>query len=82
MGETYEAAGVSLSLDFTSLMTPYDIHDPAMDPMATADPTLAIANSGFGSAYASHFDMSVRARGERGSSARRSWSQSACKRWF
>lgn len=60
----YRSTGVSFSLDFTSLMPPYDIHDPSMDPMATDDPQMAIANSGFGSAYASHFDMSVRARGE------------------
>lgn len=44
----YEIAGVSFCLDFTSLMPPYDIHDPTMDPMATEDPKLAIANSGFG----------------------------------
>lgn len=60
----YQTDEVSLRLDFQGLMPPYDIHDPSMDPMAVADPALAIATSGFGSAYASHFDMTVRARGE------------------
>lgn len=59
----YRAGEVAFSLNFTSLMEPYDIHDRAMDPMAVEDAALAIANTGFGSAYASHFDMSVRVRG-------------------
>lgn len=60
----YKASGVELGLTFTSIMEPYDIHDTSMDPMATGDVEKAIANTGFGSAYASHFDMSVRVRGE------------------
>lgn len=60
----YARSDVAFKLHFSSVMEPYDIHDPAMDPMAVSDPMLAIANTGFGSAYASHFDMSVRARGE------------------
>ena len=60
----YKSGDVAFNLSFSSVMEPYDIHDPAMDPMASTDPAQAIANSGFGSAYASHFDMSVRARGE------------------
>lgn len=60
----YEHGDVSFQLQFSSLMEPYDIHDPSMDPMAVEDTELAAASSGFGSAYASHFDMSVRARGE------------------
>ncbi|MCB1668188.1 MAG: hypothetical protein R3E73_10535 [Porticoccaceae bacterium] len=59
----YEANGVAFNLDFTSIMEPYDIHDASMDPLATDDQEAAIANTGFGSAYASHFDMSVRAKG-------------------
>lgn len=59
----YKAGGVALDLRCTSLMEPYDIHDPAMDPMATADTTAANANSGFGAAYAAHFDMTVRITG-------------------
>ncbi len=59
----YNAAGVALDLQCTSLMEPYDIHDPAMDPMATADTAAAIQNSGFGSAYAAHFDMTIRVQG-------------------
>ena len=59
----YQGKGVEIHLDLVSIMEPYDIHDTSMDPMATADVEKAIANTGFGSAYASHFDMSVHARG-------------------
>lgn len=41
------------------LMEPYDIQDPEMDPLATGDP----GQSGFGTAYANHFDMSVHITG-------------------
>lgn len=41
------------------LMTPYDIHDPDMDPLASPD----VNASGFGSAYANHFDMTARVTG-------------------
>ncbi|HEY1969289.1 MAG TPA: hypothetical protein VGH89_15165 [Pseudonocardia sp.] len=41
------------------LMEPYDISDPSMDPLATGDPE----HSGFGLAYANHFDMTVRVTG-------------------
>jgi hypothetical protein len=37
------------------LMEPFDIHDAAMDPLASQDPNA----SGFGSAYANHFDMTA-----------------------
>lgn len=59
----YDAGGIELDLRFNAIMPPYDIHDPEMDPMAAADAQEAAANSGFGTAYSSHFDMSVRARG-------------------
>jgi hypothetical protein len=59
----YSDKGVELDISYYSLMTPYDIHDPTMDPMAVEDPQAAAAGSGFGAAYASHFDMTVRARG-------------------
>ncbi len=60
---TYSAGGIEIDISFNAIMPPYDIHDPSMDPMAVADPKEAAANSGFGSAYSSHFDMSVRAKG-------------------
>ncbi|AYQ91804.1 MAG: hypothetical protein V4793_02185 [Paraburkholderia tropica] len=41
------------------LMEPYDIHDKSMDPLASEDP----ARTGFGTAYASHFDMTVHVAG-------------------
>ncbi len=41
------------------LMPPYDIHDPEMDPLASPD----VNASGFGAAYANHFDMTVRVTG-------------------
>ena len=43
----------------TGLMEPYDISDPSMDPMATGNPE----HSGFGQAYANHFDMAVHVTG-------------------
>lgn len=55
----YRAGGIDLHLECTAIMEPYDIHDPAMDPMAVADAAAAIENSGFGSAYSAHFDMTV-----------------------
>lgn len=59
----YQAGGLELNLDIVSIMPPYDIHDKSMDPLAADDTDKAIANSGFGSAYSSHFDMSVRIKG-------------------
>jgi hypothetical protein len=59
----YDRNGVAFEIVCTGLMEPYDIHDPAMDPLAIADPALAIANSGFGAAYTAHFDMAVRVTG-------------------
>jgi hypothetical protein len=52
-----------IHLNFDGIHEPYDIHDPAIDPMARHLPTDAIAHSGFGSAYASHFDLTMRATG-------------------
>jgi len=59
----YDSSGVQIDVRMNALMPPYDIHDPEMDPMAATDAATAIQNSGFGSAYASHFDMSVHATG-------------------
>lgn len=52
-----------IHLDFEGIHQPYDIHDPAIDPMARATTTEAVEHSGFGSAYASHFDLTMRATG-------------------
>ena len=41
------------------IMEPFDIHDPKMDPLASTDPH----QSGFGSAYANHFDMTAHVTG-------------------
>lgn len=41
------------------LMEPYDIHDRSMDPLASGD----VNATGFGAAYASHFDMTVHVTG-------------------
>lgn len=49
-----------IHVDVAGLMEPYDIHDPAMDPMAVSD---RVAGSGFGSAYSNHFDMTCQVRG-------------------
>lgn len=45
--------------DVRGLMEPFDINDPNMDPLATSNPH----DSGFGSAYANHFDMTVKVTG-------------------
>lgn len=46
-------------LKFAGLMEPFDIHDPSMDPLASEDPN----KSGFGSAYANHFDLTAHVTG-------------------
>jgi len=46
-------------LKVAGVMEPFDIHDPAMDPLASTDPN----KSGFGSAYANHFDMTAHVTG-------------------
>lgn len=45
------------------IMEPYDIHDPNIDPMAEHDPQRAVANSGFGTAYSNHFDLTCHVTG-------------------
>lgn len=44
----------------TGLMEPFDINDRSMDPLASGDPN----KSGFGSAYANHFDMTAHVEGK------------------
>lgn len=41
------------------VMEPFDIHDKSMDPLASGD----VNASGFGAAYASHFDMTAHVSG-------------------
>jgi hypothetical protein len=52
-----------IHVDVDGLMEPYDIHDPSMDPLAVTDDHGRVAGSGFGAAYANHFDMTCRVRG-------------------
>lgn len=52
-----------IHLDLTGIHMPYDIHDPNIDPMAREEVELAVEHSGFGSAYASHFDLTMKAVG-------------------
>lgn len=52
-----------IHVDVAGLMVPYDIHDPAIDPMAKETPADQVAHTGFGSAYANHFDLTVRTTG-------------------
>ncbi len=52
-----------IHLDIRGIHTPYDIHDPNIDPLARADAAQAVEHSGFGSAYASHFDLTARTTG-------------------
>ncbi len=59
----YAAGRVDLQLECVSLMEPYDIHDPTMDPMASSNAAVDASSTGFGEAYSAHFDMTVRVRG-------------------
>jgi hypothetical protein len=52
-----------LHLDLEGIHEPYDIHDPDIDPMAHALRDQAIEHSGFGTAYAGHFDLTTRVTG-------------------
>ena len=61
---SYQSKDVDLELNCTGLMPPFDIHDPDMDPMASADPVEALEKTGFGAAYAAHFDMTIKIVGE------------------
>jgi hypothetical protein len=52
-----------IHLDLHGIHEPYDIHDPNIDPMARAERGQAIEHSGFGTAYAGHFDLTTRVTG-------------------
>lgn len=52
-----------IHLDFAGIHEPYDIHDPAIDPLAKAVVEDAVEHSGFGTAYSNHFDLTMRAIG-------------------
>jgi hypothetical protein len=52
-----------IHLDFSGIHEPYDIHDPNIDPLAKAVTEEAVEHSGFGTAYANHFDLTMRATG-------------------
>jgi hypothetical protein len=52
-----------LHVDLEGIHEPYDIHDPDIDPMARPDAGQAVEHSGFGSAYAGHFDLTTRVTG-------------------
>jgi hypothetical protein len=47
-----------LHVDVASIMDPYDINDPKMDPLA-ADTHANPESTGFGHAFSAHYDMSV-----------------------
>lgn len=57
------ADNTEMHLDFQGIHQPYDIHDPNIDPMARVNSRDAVEHSGFGSAYASHFDLTTRVTG-------------------
>lgn len=52
-----------IHLDFDGIHEPFDIHDPNIDPMARIDGAAAVQHSGFGTAYANHFDLTTRCTG-------------------
>ncbi len=53
-----------IHVDMKGIHEPYDIHDPNIDPMAQATTDAAVQHSGFGSAYANHFDLTMRVTGK------------------
>ncbi|MCK9502930.1 MAG: hypothetical protein M0Q95_01940 [Porticoccaceae bacterium] len=59
----YNSKDVDIDLHYTSCMEPFDIHDPAMDPMATPENSGNAETTGFGAAYSAHFDMAVNVTG-------------------
>jgi hypothetical protein len=56
--------GTEIHVDVAGIMEPYDITDPAIDPLAAGDTASAASSSGFGAAYSNHFDMTCRVTGE------------------
>lgn len=54
-----------IHVDVHGIMEPYDINDPDMDPLAVANASEEdrAASSGYGEAYANHYDMACRVRG-------------------
>lgn len=52
-----------LHLDLAGIHEPFDIHDPNIDPMARTGAAEAQQHSGFGAAYANHFDLTTRVTG-------------------
>jgi hypothetical protein len=57
------ADNTEIHLDYHGIHEPFDIHDPEIDPMAKVDGRAAIEHSGFGTAYANHFDLTTRCIG-------------------
>lgn len=52
-----------IHVDWTGVMEPFDIHDPAHSPRAAATREKQHAGSGLGEAWGGHFDMTGRVRG-------------------
>ncbi len=52
-----------IHVDWTGLMDPWDIHDPAHSPRAGRTQQEQHANSGLGAAWGGHFDITGRVRG-------------------
>lgn len=55
--------GTELHVEWTGLMDPFDIHDPAHSPNAGATASERQARSSAGDAYRGHFDMTGRVTG-------------------
>lgn len=53
-----------IHVEWTGLMDPWDIHDPAHSPRAGRTTHEQHANSGLGAAWGGHFDMTGRVRGQ------------------
>ncbi len=57
------ADGTEIHVDMLGIMDPFDIHDPAQNPLAGRTEAEKLARTSMGSGYKGHFDMHCRTRG-------------------
>lgn len=61
---TGRSSGCEIHVDYQALMAPFDIHDPAQDPMARRAAAEHADDYAWGTAYNGHFDQTGLFRGE------------------
>ena len=52
-----------IHLDYVGIMDPFDINDPAQNPLASADEVQQLSRTSMGSGYKGHYDMHCRVTG-------------------